>query len=75
MTKTEQTIRESLAKRGHAYVVGKRAYDLVTRLEAAGALPGLTIVYGCENLNGPKWKSQWNNPRARLAYDVTITQK
>jgi hypothetical protein len=72
MTKTEQAMHESIAKRGYFYAVSKRAYDVIERLKRTGKLDGFHVSFGCENINGPKWKSQWKNPRSRLVYDVTV---
>lgn len=72
VSKTEQEMRETVARRGFWHVTGKRAFDLTKRLEELGKLDGLTASYGCHNANGVFFKNQWNCPRPKLVYEVVV---
>jgi hypothetical protein len=73
MTRTEQTIRTNLAAKGFCVMVGKRAFDIARKLEASGAIPAARYSFECFNANGPEFRSQWNNPKSRTAYEVSIS--
>jgi len=72
ISKTEQKMRESVAQKGWWLGIGKRCFDIMKRLEADGELQGLRASYCCYNVNGVEFKSQWNSPRIKLGYEVSI---
>ena len=74
MATTERTLHEKLASRGFATFVGKRAFDVIERLEREGRLPkGATVSRDVFNANGSEFKSQHNNPKSRTAYEITVS--
>lgn len=72
MTKTEKAMRDALAARGFWHVTGKRAYDMAKSLQEAGKLEGFRVYLGCHNVNGVEFRSQWNSPRPKLGYEVSV---
>lgn len=72
MSKTEQIIRESIAKKGWFLGVGRRVLKTVQRLQAENAFPGASYKWSSSNINGPEFKSQWNNPRPVIVWEASI---
>lgn len=74
-TQTEQELWEKLDKNGHATFTGKRAFDVIERLDKEGKLKGYNVHRDVYNANGPEFKSQHNNPKSRTAYEISVTKK
>ncbi|MBU9174014.1 hypothetical protein [Burkholderia gladioli] len=72
MTKTEQTMRSKLAARGFATFTGKRAFDAIERLERDGKLHGLKVERSVYNAHGAEFRSQYDCPKSRTAYEITV---
>ncbi|KVN48780.1 hypothetical protein WT12_08525 [Burkholderia territorii] len=73
MNKTEQTLRAKLAACGFATFTGKRAFDVIERMERDGKLRGMTIQRSVYNANGVEFRSQYNSPKSRTAYEITVS--
>lgn len=74
-TQTERELMDKLERVGHATFTGKRAFDVIERLEKQGKLKGYNISRDVYNANGPEFKSQHNNPKSRTWYEISVTKK
>ena len=72
MTKTEQAIIEGVKAKGYFVAVGKRMFDAAKKLQADGTIPGARFSFDCYNANGVEFRSQWNSPRSRTAYEIAV---
>jgi hypothetical protein len=71
MGKTEKILREKLANRGFATFCGKRAFDVIERLEREGSLGGMKVsrsVYSSTEM-----QSQYDCPKSRNVYEITVS--
>jgi hypothetical protein len=74
-SQTEQELWEKLKKNGHATFTGKRAFDVIERLEKDGKLKDYNVHRDVYNANGSDFKSQHSNPKSRTAYEISVTKK
>ena len=72
MTKTEKNIIEKVKSRGFFVGVGKRIFDAAQKLKASGEMPDACFEFEVYNANGPEFRSQWDSPKQRTAYEVAI---
>lgn len=70
----EKLLWEKLEKNGHATFVGKRAFDVIEKLEKSGKLKGYTVHREVFNANGPEFKSQHKHPKSRTQYEISVTK-
>lgn len=71
MNKTMQAIIADIERQGFAVKVGKRAFNCVEALRTQG----YRVMVDVFNANGPEFRSQWNSPRSKTVYEISVYPK
>jgi hypothetical protein len=72
MSKTEQLLFQQLSSKGFSVLMGKRAFNIVQRLQKEGKLNNMIVTQEVFNGNSAIFKSQWNSPKPRMVYETVV---